>query len=159
MSYSADCWQCPSENYVIVLMNYERTTNKEKYVPIEKTLSLLAQLKVTFSSLIVHQSSSQCGIPINFKRQISDWIISIENREKNSGGDGQASWEYYRKKIYRDYLKLHMAPFNFFWNSFTSWCHYAPFWSVQGRSHLGSLCGFLILTSLILIPGLNSLVG
>ena len=53
-----------------------------------------------------------------------------------------------------------MAPFkNFFLNSFASWCHYAPFWSFQGRSHLSSLSGFLILTPLIWVPNLISLVG
>lgn len=43
-----------------------------KYVPIERTFFFPAQLTVIFSCSIVPQSSSQCGIPINFKRQISD---------------------------------------------------------------------------------------
>lgn len=46
------------------------------------------QLKViSFST--VPQSSSLCGIPINFKRQIFDWIISTENREKRLVGLGK----------------------------------------------------------------------
>lgn len=124
-----------------------------------KRLFFPAQLKVIFSSLIVPQSSSQCGIPINFKRQISDRIISIENREKRLVGLGTIIRKKNVQRLSKISTWLLSIFFFFFWNSFASGCHYAPFWSFQGRSYLSRLCGFLILTPQIWIPSLISLIG
>lgn len=92
-----------------------------------KRLFFPAQLKVIFSSLIVPQSSSQCGIPINFKRQISDRIISIENREKRLVGLGTIIRKKNVQRLSKISTWLLSIFFFFFWNSFASGCHYAPF--------------------------------
>lgn len=68
----------------MVLLNCKRTTNKENMCLL-KGLFFLVQ----FSFSTVAQSSSLCGIPINFNRQIADRIISIKNTEKRLVGLGK----------------------------------------------------------------------
>lgn len=74
----------------------------------------LAQLNVIFSSLIVPQSSSQCGMPINFKRQISDWMISIENRQKRLVGSGKVLGTPSEKNVLRLSRISTLLPFKVF---------------------------------------------
>lgn len=144
-----------SQNYVIVLMSYERIRNKEKYVPIEKTF-IPGTIKRHIFILNCAPKLIQCGIPINYKRQISDWIISTENREERLVGLGKLLGILSEKYVLRLFRISTLFPFIFVGDSFVPWCHFVPFWSFQGGSHLHASCGFLIVTSLIWIASLIS---
>lgn len=108
------CWlrAVSSQNYVIVLMSYERTTNKEKYVPVEKTF-IPGTIKRHIFILDCSPKLIQYGIPINFKRQISAWIISIENREERLVGLGKLLGISSEKYVLRLFRISTLFPFIF----------------------------------------------